>query len=68
MRPKEGVDVKYAILRDMSDREDEEFNSEEDAIDFALGVLSSDDFAYGILDTEVNDFTCIVFQQREWRP
>lgn len=62
--------MRYAVLRDMTwdEEEDEQWDTEEDAIDFALEYLPSDDFVYGIIDTEINDFTCIVFQQRTWRP
>lgn len=48
--------------------EDEEFETEAEAIEFALHTLPSDDTAYGVLDADENRYVCIVFQGDVWRP
>ena len=47
--------------------EEERFETEDEAIDYVLGELPSDDFAY-ILSDDAGSYTCIVFQGQEWRP
>ncbi len=59
----------YAIvtLNHGYSKEEERFESEEDAVNWVLDTLP-DDTAYGILDEEKNDFVCVVYQGREWQP
>lgn len=59
----------YLVLRNMDYEPDsDEFDTEETAVNFAMYNLPSDDYVYGIFDTEIDEYTCIVFQRQVWRP
>ena len=60
--------MKYAIvtLNHGYETEEERFETDEEAVDWVLDVLPHDDTAYGILNEDINDFVCIVYQGREW--
>lgn len=59
----------FSIYRDTYDKaEDEIFDNEQQAIEYALELLPSDDFIYLIMDEDENDFTAMVFQGEVWRP
>lgn len=59
----------FSIYRDTYQKaEDETFDNEQQAIEYALELLPSDDFIYLILDKDTEDFTAMVFQGKVWRP
>lgn len=47
---------------------DKRFNTEQEAITYALAQLPTDDFAYIIANDDDSSYVCIVFQGQEWRP
>lgn len=53
---------------------DKVFKTEQEAVEYALTQLPSDDFAYIVAEDSggsIEDgppYTCIVFQGQEWRP
>lgn len=58
----------FSIYRDYGYPEDEVFDNEAQAIEYALDFLSSDDFVYLVFDKDEQDFSAMVFQGKVWRP